>query len=158
MDGSIVFTGGANVHQFNTCFRRPTGVSIPNGILIGTAFFAQLMAEVRTLQLAANFTPQNCPSAWGSGPQPWAHPSIHPKRHQINRFSHFCRAHNYDRQTNQQIDWQRDQQTDHATQFVTIGCSYVVLRCSLIIVKNSGQFFYTQYFLKANNTTKKTNT
>jgi len=47
---------------------------------------------------------------------PWAHPSPQPKWH-LDRFSHFCRAHNRDRQTNQP--------SDHATPSVTIGHTYV---------------------------------
>jgi len=65
MDGSIVFTGGANVHQFNTCFLGPTGVSIPNGILIGTAFFAQLMAEGPYFTVGCQFYPSKLPFCMG---------------------------------------------------------------------------------------------
>ena len=43
-----------------------TRVHVPNGILIGSAVFAQLMAESPyTLQWAAPFLPENCPFAWG---------------------------------------------------------------------------------------------
>jgi len=46
--------GDANVHPPNTCFLQPTLVQIPNVISIGSAVFAQVVAESRyTLQQAA---------------------------------------------------------------------------------------------------------
>jgi len=56
---------------------------------------------------------------------PWANPSPHPKRH-LDWFSHFCRAHDYDRQINQE--------TDHASLSVTIGHIYIVLWCGLKVL------------------------
>ena len=47
---------------------------------------------------------------------PRTHPSPQPKGH-LDRFSHFCKAHDHDRQT--------DRQTDYATRSVTIVRIYV---------------------------------
>ena len=54
----------------------------------------------------------------------WAHPNPQPKQH-LSWFSHFCRAHNRDRQT---------RQTDHTTPSVTIGRIYV---CSTVMRPNN---------------------
>jgi len=59
---------------------------------------------------------------------PRSHPSPQPKRHR-NRFSCFCRAHNYDRPTDRQTAIHRH----HATQSATKACICIVVRCSLII-------------------------
>jgi len=55
------------------------------------------------------------PSHWGAGFH-LIHGSLGPPW-SSTRFSHFSRAHYYDKQT--------DQQRDHATQSVTIGCIYI---------------------------------
>ena len=57
MDSSIIFTRlRQRAPPSNTCFLGPTRVHIPNGILIGSAIFAQLTAEgPYTLQWAAHF-------------------------------------------------------------------------------------------------------
>jgi len=97
-------SGGANVTPSNTRFLRSTRVHIPSGISIDSAVFAQLTSD--------------CPYLLYNGPPlstlkifplcgdldpikhmiPWAHQSPHPKRH-LDRFSHFCMAHDHDRQT-----------------------------------------------------------
>jgi len=71
--------------------------------------------------MAAPFPVQNCLFVRG-GSEPrlvcasLAHPSPQPKQH-LDWFSHFCRAHDHDRPT--------DQQTDHVTPSITVGCMYV---------------------------------
>jgi len=50
----------------NTCFFGPIRFHTPNGILTGSAVFAQLTSEGPTM--GHPFTPQNCPFAWGSRP------------------------------------------------------------------------------------------
>ena len=105
----------------------------PNGVSIGS-FFTQLTAQgAYSLQWAA-LPLKIAPSHEGSEPHlicgSLAHPSLQPKRH-LDRFSHFCRAHNCDRQTDQLTD----RHTDHVTWSVTIDRIYVrstvSLRCSL---------------------------
>ena len=72
--------------------------------------FAQLTAESpNALQWAAtfDFSLKINPSHEGDlNMVPWAHPSPHPKRH-LNPFSHFCRAHDRDRQTDRQTTLSR---------------------------------------------------
>jgi len=69
----------------NLCFLRPTRVHNANGKLIGSAVFAQLMAECHRVQWRqlTNTIQLVLPSAHLS-PQP---------KWQIDRFSHFCTAH-----------------------------------------------------------------
>ena len=65
----------------NTCFLWPTQVHIPNGIWIGSAIFAQLMAVCQCtyiLQYAATFPPQNCPFTWGNLDSRLIHGSLDP--------------------------------------------------------------------------------
>jgi len=71
--------------KLNLCFLRPTRVHNPNGKLISSAIFAQLMAECHRAywRHLANTTELVLPSA---------HTSPQPKR-QIAWFSHFCTAH-----------------------------------------------------------------
>jgi len=94
------------------------------------AIFAQLTTESPYALEWATYAPlkivHSVVRIWASIKHlvPWAHPSPIPKRH-VDSFSCFCRAHDCDRQTNRQ--------TDYATPSVTIGCTYVVLRCGLII-------------------------
>ena len=70
------------------------------------------------------------PSHGGSGPHlihvPRAHLSPQPKWH-LDRFSHFCRAHQCDRQTESQTD----RQTEDATRSITIGCTYIRSMCDV---------------------------
>jgi len=50
----------------NTCLLRPTGIQNPNGILIGSAIFAQLMAECcRTCPDMSFPLKKSCPLSWG---------------------------------------------------------------------------------------------
>jgi len=69
-------------NTFNTCVHRPIPVSIPNGISIGSAIFAQLITErPYTLQWGAPFPPQNCSCVWRDletcflGPTPLSSPN-----------------------------------------------------------------------------------
>jgi len=55
---------------------------------------------------------------------PWIYPSPHHKRHHLNRFSRFCRAHNCHRLTGRLTD----QSTDHAALSATIG--HTLVGCS----------------------------
>ena len=66
---------------------------------------------------------------------PLAHPCPQPKGH-LNRFSHFPRACDRDRQTDRQTHRQTDTQTDHATPSVIIGCIYL---CSTKMQLKNGQ-------------------
>jgi len=76
----------------NTRFPGPIRAHNPNGISIGLAVFAEMIAIGRPLP------PQKCPFSWreGSGPHlihgSWANPSPQPKRH-LDRFSRFCTDH-----------------------------------------------------------------
>jgi len=47
------------------CFSKPTRVHIPNGISIGSAGFAQLMAESMYFKMGHPFNRQICPFALG---------------------------------------------------------------------------------------------
>jgi len=80
----------------NTCFLRPTGVYVVNGISIGSAVFAQFTAECpyRPIYNGLPLSPQNCPFPWviWSPSNTWfigAHPRPQSKRH-LDRFSHFA--------------------------------------------------------------------
>jgi len=67
----------------NTCFLGTTIVQIPNGISIGSAFFAQLTAERPYTLHGPPFPSQNCLFPWGiwtpSNMISWAHLSPQPK-------------------------------------------------------------------------------
>jgi len=80
----------------NTCFLESTGIHNPNDTSIGSAIFAQLMAECRRACPGMYFPLKIKDSHWGSGPHlimvSWAHPSPNPKRH-LNCFSRFCTTH-----------------------------------------------------------------
>jgi len=120
----------------NTCFLGPTRVHNPNGISIGSAVLAQLIAESPYTLQWAPLSPKIADThgvldphlAHDSSGSP--HPSPQLKRH-LDRCSRFCRASVLDRETEQ-----TDRPTDHDIRLVTIGgiyASYVVLRCGLII-------------------------
>ena len=84
----------------NALFLGPIQAHNPNGILIGSIVLAQITAV--SLYFTKD-TLHNCPFLRGEGVDshlmvPWAHSSPQPKRH-LDRFSHFCRAHYYDKQT-----------------------------------------------------------
>jgi len=81
----------------NTCFLGPTQVHIPNGIMIGSAV---LHSAWQKFPILYN---ENCHCALGIWTTMyymvlWAHLSPLPKQH-LDRLSHFCRAHDCDRQT-----------------------------------------------------------
>jgi len=104
----------------NTCFLRPTGVHIPNGISIGSAVFAQLTAEGPYTWQWTTPPPSKLPLSMGDldSMVPWAHPSPWPKWH-LDHFSCFCRAHDRDRpRQTTLLRW-------------TIGRIYVVLQYGL---------------------------
>jgi len=101
---------------------------------IDSPVFAQLTASSLCFTLGRPFPHQNCPCTWGSGPSntiPWAHPIQQPKWH-LDRFSHFCRAHNRDRPRYSIWNYNR----------------LLVLRCGLKIdqhsVKLQASFRFTQ--------------
>jgi len=98
LDGSVVFVRLCQCAPLsNTCFFGPTQVHTSDDIAIGSAIFAQLTAEGGyASQIAAPF-PSKLPFTWGFR-IPWANQSSHPKWH-LDRFSHFCMAHDRDRQT-----------------------------------------------------------
>ena len=77
----------------NTWIPGLTRLSVPNGISIGSAVFAQMTAECPYLYNGTPLTPQNCPFPWGMWTPmvPWAHSSPQPKRH-LDRFSNCWRA------------------------------------------------------------------
>jgi len=98
MDGSIIFT---KLHQCapqcNTCFLGLTRVHNSNGITIGSAIFAQLMAERRWACPCMYFplkTAHSLGAIWTPIQYmvPWANPSPNPKRH-LDQFSRFSTAH-----------------------------------------------------------------
>jgi len=123
MDGSVVF---AKYRQcappFNAWFPEPTPPSIPKCYSIGinSRFCTAHNIESLCCTMGRHSPPQNCPFVWaeldpcriyGS----WGPPECpHPKRN-LDRFSHFCRAHD------------RNRPTDHATPSVAI-CRICVLR------------------------------
>ena len=77
-------SGGTNVHPpSNTCFLAPTPLSIPNGISIGSAVFAQLTPEcycLCSLQWAARPPPSKLSLCIdGSGPH-LIHDSLGPSK------------------------------------------------------------------------------
>jgi len=75
----------------------------PNGILIGSAIFAQTTAQSSyTLQWDAPSSPENCPFHGGSGSHLIQASLSQPKsstQTAFGWFSHFCRAQYCDRQT-----------------------------------------------------------
>jgi len=94
----------------NTWFPGSTRFSIPNGILIGSAVFAQLKAEdPYTYKLQCHRLPQKCPYPWGiwTPSNTWFLESTrahNPKRH-FDRFSRFLQGLQLtDRPTDQQTD------------------------------------------------------
>jgi len=107
----------------------PTQVYIPNGISVGLAVFAQLTAEGPcTLQWAAPF-PSKISDRMGNLNPHLIYGSMGPPESTtqttFDRFSRFCGAHDGDRHTYRP--------TDHATPGITIGHTYIVLRCGVII-------------------------
>jgi len=115
-------------HLINGSLNPPDSVSQTASQSV-KPFSAQVMADCPMPYNGPPLPPQNCPFTWRIWTPieymvPWAHLSPHPKRH-LDWFSRFRRAHDRNRQT--------DRLTDLATPSVATGCSYVVLRCSLII-------------------------
>jgi len=56
---------------------------------------AAVMAEMKKIANAFEWPgqpPTIAPSPWGICTVPWAHPSLHPKRH-VDQFSRFCTVH-----------------------------------------------------------------
>jgi len=98
MDGSIVFARWCQcAPSSNAWFLGPTGVHIPYGILIGSAVFAQLIADCRGSLHMGDLDPN------------LIHASLAPPDSTSQMASrwliHFCRANNCDRQTNRQISY-----------------------------------------------------
>jgi len=83
---------------FNERFLELIRAHNPNGISIGSAVFAQMIAQYPyTLQWDAPPPPLKIAHSHGEIWTPsntwfWVHPSPQPKRH-LDRFSRFCRAH-----------------------------------------------------------------
>jgi len=95
----------------NTWFLGSTRLSIPNGISISSAVFAQFTAEcLYTLQWAAPF-PQNCPFPWGGSGPHLIYGSWGPLESST--------------QTASGLTTVTDRPTDHATRSVTINRIYV---------------------------------
>jgi len=59
----IAHSHGGSAPSSNTCFLVFTGPSVPNGISIGSAVFAQRTADSPYTTMGAAF-PQNCPFPW----------------------------------------------------------------------------------------------
>jgi len=106
MDDSIVFaqwrqcallwghTGCTWQIWLNLRFIRLTWVHNPNGKSIGSAVFAQVMAECSYTYTMGTPFPKTCPFPWGIWTRiwfmiPWANPSPQSKRH-LHQFTHFC--------------------------------------------------------------------
>jgi len=69
MDGSVVFARWQQcAPPCNTCLLWPTWAHNPNGILVGSAVFAQLMAQCSRACMVMSFPTKNYPFAWGFGP------------------------------------------------------------------------------------------
>jgi len=111
----------------NTRFLGPTQVQAPNGISIGWAIFAQLMAVIlHSLQWVALFLLKNCLFAWGSVPRLIHNSLSSPESQTARRSVQSC----FQGWRSWQTDRQTDRQTDHATSFVTVG--HVYLRSTAI--------------------------
>ena len=54
---------------YKSWFLGPVRADNPNGITIGSAVFAPVIAECLYFTMGHPFSPQNCPFPWGSGPQ-----------------------------------------------------------------------------------------
>jgi len=78
-----------SVPPSNTWFLGSTQLSIPNGISIGSAVFAELTVESPVLYNGHPFPPKLPPSHGGRIWTPWVHSSIQPKHH-LDWFSRFC--------------------------------------------------------------------
>jgi len=111
-------------HPSNTWFLRPIWAHNPNGILIGSAVFAQTTVECPyTLQWDAHYPPKICPFPWGmwtpsntwfpGPPKSWTQTAARSVQPLLEG----------------SLVWQTDQPTDrptdHATRSVRIGRIYV---------------------------------
>ena len=110
-----------------------TRVFIPNSIFISSAIFCTVHGRVSLFYNEPPLFLQIAPSLWdvrATIQYMVPHPSQRPKRH-LNRFSHFCRAHERDQQT--------DTYTDHATLCVAIGRSHWMW-CGLTVCFSGNMF------------------
>jgi len=102
---------------------------MPNGISVGSAIFAHLMAES---PFALQFRLKIDSFAWGSGSVSITHGSLDPLKSKTQMTSLSAQP-----LLQSSLLWQSDRptdgQTDHATPSVTTGRVYVVLRCCLEI-------------------------
>ena len=127
MDGSTVFGRCRQCAPpvCNTSFPGPIRVRSPNGILIGSAIFAELTALSSGMPMHV-LSSKNCRFAWGELDPP-----------SNTRFLGTTRAHNPTGiSIGSAVFAGLTTLTDHATRSVTVGrmYTYVVLRCSLILV------------------------
>ena len=96
----------------NTCFLEPIRVHNPNGISIGSAVFAQLMAGSPYTYTVGRLPLRIAPCAWGILTMGYLDPYLCflglTRVHNPNGISIgsavFCRAHDRDRQTDRQTD------------------------------------------------------
>jgi len=106
-------------------FLQPIQAHNPNSISIGSAVFAQIIAECPyTLQWDAPFPFQNCSFLWGDLDSRLIHGSLGPPKSSTQTASQSVQSF-----LQGLLVWQTDRQTnrptDHTTQSVTVGRIYV---------------------------------
>ena len=115
---------------YDTSCSTPQSASAPHRFYPLLSRFEYI--DLRTCPLCPGpspFRPQDCPFACGDLDPHLIYGSLGPPESTtqttFDRFSRFCGAHDGDRHT--------DRPTDHATPGITIGHTYIVLRCGVII-------------------------
>jgi len=99
--------GGANIHPHVThASLGPSESTTQTASLRFSHFCTAHHRASIYFTTGCPFSLQNCPFSWEIWIPiqymiPWDHPSPKPKRH-LDQFSHFCRAHDCDRQTDRQ--------------------------------------------------------
>jgi len=129
----------ASVPPCDTWFHRPTPLSIPNGISIGSAVFTQLTAESLHLTMGSPFPPSKLPlHTGGCGPNliHGSLGSIESKTQTASRSTQPILHGSQSWHTDGPTDWQ----TDHATLSGATGHIYT-LQCRLTIIKINNLMF-----------------
>jgi len=108
---NCLFANGEIWTPSNTCLLGPTPLTHQSSSQTASQsvqpIFAQFMAE-SSFTMGRPFPPQNCSFAWQDLEHikymvPWVHLSPQPKWY-LDRFSHFCGAHDRNRQTTRPTD------------------------------------------------------
>jgi len=124
------FHGGSRLPS-NTRFLGPMQADNPNGTSIASAVFAQMTPECLYFTMVRLFPPQNCPFPWGI----WAPCNtwfIGPNRI-LNPNGNSIASAVFAGSIVWQTDRPTDRPTDHSRSITIDRCTYVVLRCGVIM-------------------------